>query len=60
MFTLFQSCGETGKQSETDRLVIEYVKKNGFSVKSDNVKNADPAMLHAVSVIARAKPEAIQ
>jgi hypothetical protein len=46
MFTSFQSCGN---QSEKDRAVTEYAKKNGFSIKSNNVENADPAILFCYS-----------
>jgi hypothetical protein len=46
MTFLFLSCG--GK-SEKDNAVIAYAKENGFPIKSNDVKNADPAILFCYS-----------
>jgi len=48
MFSLFTSY-KSKSQSEKDKAVIEYAKANGFSIKSNDVKNADPAILFCYS-----------
>jgi len=48
MFSLFTSCKNEGP-SEKDKAVIEYAQANGFSINSNNVRNADPAILFCYS-----------
>lgn len=46
MLSIFTSCSS---QSEKDKAVIEYTKTHNYSIKSDDVKNADPAILFCYS-----------
>jgi len=48
MFSLFTSC-KSEVASEKDKAVIEYAQANGFSINSNNVRNADPAILFCFS-----------
>ncbi len=44
---LFVSCG--GNPSEADKAIIDYARANGFSIRSNKVANADPAVLFCYS-----------
>jgi len=48
MFSLFTS-RKNESQSEKDKAVIEYARANEFLIKSNNVRNADPAIFFCYS-----------